>query len=126
MAYPFPSFSSFQFRKEEQPVWESDAGWVLAPTYSRTRPFGSNADVITTLAIGSAERSFELYLSVDRFEELQGLLNTSGEFTDWARPFPDSRLVFLTEMTPISDAVSNVPGGINLRKRRTKITFVSA
>lgn len=130
--YPWPSFIGFKFESTESPIWGTDAGWVLSPSYSRQRPLGSSGDVITALAIGSAERTFEVYLTPARFLILQGLLNTTGSFTDWTRPLPESRNAFLTEVVAQENVISlryaATPGDTspsNQRKIRTKLTFVS-
>lgn len=125
MPYPFAGFGGFQFRREEHALWGTDIGWALAPSYSRQRPLGSSSDVISALAIGSAERSFELHLTPERFDALQSLINTTGLFTDWTRPVPDSRMAFLTEVTPIEDVISYDHLKSSQRKRRTKITLAS-
>jgi hypothetical protein len=127
------------FRREEQAIWETDSGWALSPNYSRQRPLGTGTDVVTTLSIGSAERSFEVMLAPDRFRALQSLINTKATFTDWRRPIPDSRMAFLTEVTPLADVVATdakerVPEATNgafstvvtQRRRRTRLTFLTA
>lgn len=126
MPYPWPSYGGFRFKRDENAIWGTDNGWALAPNYNRQRPLGSASDVITTLSIGSAERTFECYLTIERFNALQGLLNTKALFTDWARPTPDSRQAFLSEVTPVEESFGIKPDGLVKRKRRVRITFVSA
>lgn len=124
--FPWPSFGSFQFKKTETAHWETDSGWALAPTYSQTRPIGSNKDHIIAVAIGSATRSFEVNLEQDRFNILQGMLNTVAEFTDWTRPIPSSRQAFLTEVVPVEQLVHLAPeGGSFNRELRVRISLVS-
>lgn len=126
MGYPWPSFGGFLFQRDETVIWGTDAGWEKAPTYNRQRPLGTSSDVITTLAIGSSERTFEAVFTVERFTALEGLLNTKAVFTDWGRPLPDSRNAFLSEVVPIEDVISYFPDGVPKRKRRARLTFVSA
>lgn len=127
MSYPWPSFGGFKFKREEHILWGSDSGWALAPSIAVGRPHGSATNVITTLAIGSAERTFEINLSVARFSALQLLLNSKAVFTDWGRPLPDSRMAFLSTVTPTDpELISNNPNGIANRKIRTKIALISA
>ena len=124
MGFPFPSFGGFLFKKEES--WYSDTNWVKTPAYQRQRPLGSATDVAIALSIGSAERSFELYLTPERFAQLEGMLNTTALFTDRGRPTPDSRQAFLTEVIPSQDVYSYKPTGITGRKIPTKITLITA
>lgn len=119
--YPWPSFGSFLFKREESAHFETDAGWVLSPSYAQQRPIGSTTDYILATAIGSANRTFEITITYARFLELQQLLNTTATFTDWLRPQPDSRSAFLYEVTPL-EQVSNVA---LVRKLRVRITLVS-
>lgn len=126
MPFPFAGFGGFLFRREEHSIWGTDVGWALTPAYNRTRILGSSTDVITTLSIGSAERTFELNLTPERFAALQSLLNTSGLFTDWGRPSPDSRMAFLSDVTPLEDIISNDHLLTSQRKRRARVTLVSA
>lgn len=130
MPWPWPSFGGFLFKHDEQPVWGTDAGWALSPAYYRAKPFGSTTDVITAIAIGSAERTFEMYFTPRRFLQLQLLLNTRAIFTDWDRP-ADSRMAFLSGLEPIENAISanGATGSVQksfIRKRKAKVTLVSA
>lgn len=113
------------FRSHEHAIWGTDAGWTRLPSYARQRILGSSSDVITTLAIGSAERSFEVVLTPDRFNSLELLLSTKGLLTDWSNPTPDSRMAVLTEIVAIEDVISDIPTGIAGRKRRARLTFVT-
>lgn len=122
--YPFPSFGGFNFQREEH--FYTDTNWVKSPSYQRSKPLGSSTDVAIALSIGSSERSFELYLSPTRFAQLEGMLNTKAVLTDWARPVPDSRQAFLTEVTANPDVYSYKPTGKVDRKIPTKITFITA
>lgn len=122
--YPYPSFGGYQFHRDEH--FYSDTNWVKTPAYQRQRPLGSATDVAIALSIGSAERSFELYLTPARFAQIEGMLNTSALFTDWGRPVPDSRQAFLTEVTSSQDVYSYKPTGITGRKIPTKLTFITA
>lgn len=122
--WPFPSFSGFKFQRDEH--FYSDTNWAKTPSYQRTRPLGTSTDNIIALSIGSAERSFELYLTPTRFAQLEGMINTKGLLTDWGRPIPDSRQAFLTEVAPSQDVYSYKPTGIVGRKIPTKLTFITA
>lgn len=124
--YPFPSFGGFQFKREETAVYGTDTGWNIVPAYSRQRPLGSAADAITTMSIGSADRSFELYLTPERFQILLSLINTKALFTDWNRPVPDSRNAFLAEVTQINTGLYSYkgPNGIT-RKILARVALVS-
>lgn len=124
--YPWPSFGGFSFRKEEHAIYGTDAGWTNAPTYARNRPLGSDSDVITALSIGSAERTFEIILTPERFAALFNLLNTKGLFTDWERPIPDSRQAFLSELVPLANVISSDTRATAQRKRHCRVTFISA
>lgn len=121
MGYPWPSFGTFQFKREESAHFETDAGWVLAPSFVQQRPIGSTVDNVFAVSIGSATRSFEITLTRTRFLELQQFLNTTAVFTDWNRPQPDTREAFLSEVTPL-EQVSNVA---LVRKLRVRISLVS-
>jgi hypothetical protein len=133
--YPWPSFGGFLFQKNEEALWESDAGWVPAPTYDRQKPLGSATDVITALSIGSLERTFEIVIAPDRYRALFTMLNSAAVLTDWERPIPDSRPAFLTELTPLNSTISTriaPTGRINFRAptpghaMHVRLTFVSA
>lgn len=121
--YPYPSFGGFQFKRDEH--FYTDTNWVKTPSYQRQRPLGSATDVALALAIGSAERSFELYLTPTRFAQIEAMLNTRATLTDWGRPVPDSREAFLIEITPSQDVYSYKPTGITGRKIPTKLTFIT-
>lgn len=113
MPFPWPSFGGFRFLGvNERPIFRTDRGWNISITTSRQRPLGTATDSIVTLAIGSASRSFELYLTPARFATLQALVNTTALFTDWDRPDPDSRQAFLASVmqldrTPVKVCDSN-------------------
>lgn len=127
MPYPWASFGGFMFRKEEQPIWGTDVGWNLQPTVARVRPLGTSTDVTTVLSIGSAERSFELWMTIDRYNALKTLMTTRALFTDWLRPVPDSRQAVLMEVTPLADGFGNsVVENSMARKKQVRITLVSA
>lgn len=97
--YPWASFGEMKFRREETAQWETDAGWVMTPTYMQQKILGSMVDYIVATGIGSATRTFEMILEPDRYELLRSKLNTTAQFTDWTRPLPDSRMAFLSEVT---------------------------
>ncbi len=129
MSYPFAGFGTVLFTREEMPLPGTDVGWVRSPTYSRVRPLGSARDSILTLAIGSAERSWELYLAPARLAALEALLNSTATLVDWDRPVPDQRSAFLTGVEPQEFVAvacrddGSSPG--TARRIRTKLTWVS-
>lgn len=123
--YPFPSFGSFVFKKSETVLWGSDQGWSLAPSYVQVRPVGSSTDHIAATAIGSATRTFEVNLEPARFAELQNLLNTTAEFTDWERPTPDSRSAFLSDVSPQEKAFHQDRAGLTKPTIRVRVSLVS-
>lgn len=126
MGYPWPGFGTFKFAREEQPIFGTDTLWGRSPSYSRARPLGATVDSVVTMAIGSAVRTFECYLSPDRFDELEALVNTSGSFVDWKRPFPDSRDAFLLQLTIIDPDVRVVcSDGVTRQRVRTKLDLMS-
>lgn len=126
MPYPFPSFGGFNFQRSEYPIFGTDQGWNISPSYQRSRPLGSAIDVIVTSSIGSADRSFECYLTPERYQQLFNMVNTRAVFTDWDRPTPDSRNAFLSEISRVDEAYSNMKAGPTVRKFRTRVALVSA
>lgn len=127
MPYPWFSAGGFRFRREEMPIYGTDTGWLRTPSYNRQRPLGTSVDVVNAIAIGSAERSFEVNLTPARYAVLESLLNTQFLFTDWRRPIPDSRNAFLSEVAgTIQDQIGHRPDGIPQRKIRTRISLISA
>lgn len=124
--YPWPSLGGFQFKRDETVIWGTDTGWVRTPAYSRQRPLGSANDVIVALAIGSAERNFEVYLSTERYAALELLVNSIVVFTDWLRPIPDSRQVVVASIEPGEEVVGVAVTGLKHRKVRTRINLITA
>ena len=125
MAYPFAGFGSFLFRDSERPMVDTDTSWAVKPTIARSRPLGSATDNIRTMAIGSAERSFELRMDEDRYATLQALINTVGAFTDWTRPTPDSRQAYLANATIVAHVASISRTGKGHRKYRVRVELIS-
>lgn len=123
--YPWPSFGGFLFIKEEHAVWGTDAGWTRVANFQRSSPLGADSDVLTALNISSYDRSFEIYLTPERFDDLEALMNSTAEFTDWSRPIPDSRTAVLVEVSAIEDVISSSPQGTMIRKRHTKVSLVT-
>ena len=126
MSYPFSGFGTFLFDREEQPVFGSDLGWNRpSPSVERSRPLGSSTDSIVTLAIGSAERSFEMYLSPQRVRDLEARVTTTGLLTDWERPDPDSRQAFLVSV--VRQQLLNIScwDGVTRARWRVSVRFVS-
>jgi len=125
MSYPFAGFGAFLFQREEWPIHGTDGGWNRSPSINRSRPLGSATDDIVALAIGSAERSFECYLTPARYASLEALVNTTGTFVDWARPTPDSRSSYLAKVTQAGWVAVLCEDGQTRRKIRTRLEFVS-
>lgn len=132
MAYPWPSFSTFQWTKAESPVYGSDTGWQLQPSFARNKVLGGLADSILVLTRGSMERRFTCYLSEPRFAQLQALVGVSGSFCDWTRPTPDSRAAWLmaadagdTVETGNIDGQKDADNRPLTRRRKVEVTFVS-
>lgn len=139
MPYPWPSLGGFIFKKDEQAIFESDTYWLLAPGYSRQRPLGTDSEVITTLSIGSSERSFEVNLTPSRYKSLENMINSKVPFTDWTRPIPETRMVFISEVSIVQEVFSTrsmrqqLVGGTNggggtyntERRFRARIVLVS-
>ena len=125
MAYPFAGFGSMLFPREEMPIFGTDMGWNRSPSLSRARPLGSATDSIVTLAIGSAVRTFELYLYPARFAQLQALVNTSAAFVDWERPTPDNRQAFLSKVEQVAWVASLCSDGTTEKKIRTRVELIS-
>lgn len=126
MAYPWPSFGSFTFKRSESALWGTDVGWALSPTIAQTRPIGSVKDHIVATAIGSRARSFEINLETDRQAQLESLINTTAVLTDWERPVPDSRPAFLVSVEPVDRFLHQASqSGQTTFARRFRVTFVS-
>jgi len=126
MSYPWAGFGTFLFARDEQPIFGSDTGWDRDPSYSEQRPLGSAIDSIVTMALGSARRSFACYLSPDRFDALEALVNTAAAFTDWKRPTPDSRSAFLETLHPVDQYVMVVcSDGVTRRRIQATVALVS-
>ena len=129
MSYPFAGFSTLLWTREEMPLPGTDVGWVRTPSYSRVRPLGSARDSIVTLAVGSAERSWELYLTPTRLTAHEAVVNSTATLVDWDRPVPDQRSAFLTRVEPLEFVAvacrdeGALPG--TARRIRTRLTFVS-
>lgn len=126
MGYPFPSLGGFNFYRYETAIYGSDTNWAKSPSYNSQRPLGSATNVSIALAIGSSERSFDVYLTQERFNALESLINTRVTFTDWKRPTPDSRVVFVTQVTPAEEGWSFKPTDRANRKIRTRVSLVTA
>lgn len=126
MSFPWPSFGSFIFQRDEWPMPGTDIGWLTSPSRVRQRPLGSSRDVIALTAIGSAERSFEVLLTQDRLDELKALVDTEESFTDWARPVPLARDAYLLSVDQSEEVLVMCPNPEDQGKRwRTRIILVS-
>jgi hypothetical protein len=125
MSFPFAGFSSYLFANDERPVRDSDTDWNVAPTVNRSRSLGTATDRIQAMAIGSAERSFELFLEPARFATLKALINTTATFTDWTRPTPDSRSAYLQNVRSGGNIAVLCSDGATRRKIRALVTLIS-
>lgn len=126
MGYPWPSFGSFLFEREETAHFGTDVGWVNAPSFVRQRPLGGLADNVTLMAFASADRSFEQTFTQDRFNAFAALMGTVGLFTDWATPYPDSRQAELLEVTALEYQIRyDRRTGLSTRIIRTKVSLLS-
>ena len=96
-------FGGFTFTAEESPAPGADSGWLAELKLDRNSPLGSARDSIVTLAVGSATRALELYLTLARYAALRALVNTVAIFTDWEAA-PDSRSAFLAGVNPVDYA----------------------
>lgn len=126
MSYPFAGLGSFLFDRDEHPIFSSDMGWNRArPSIDRQRPLGSATDSIVTIALGSAERSFSMYLSPDRAVELEQMVNTTADFTDWTRPEPDTRQAFLASVIRQEIVQVICTDGVTRARWRCSVSLVS-
>lgn len=125
MAFPFAGFGTFQFRREEGPLIDSDSDWVGSISASRTRPLGSSTDNIVVMAVGSEERQLEFLFSPDRLDMLRALVGTTATFVDWDRPVPRQRSVFLAAVEPQAQLAVVCEDGETKRRIRTRITLLS-
>ena len=126
MPYPWPSFGGFYFQANERPVWGSDSGWNRTPSISQQRPLGSSIDSIVTLAIGSAVRVFECYMTPARFATFQALLNTTALFTDWDRPVPTSYSAYLAAVEQVDRTIQRTcDAGTEPKTVRVRVGLVS-
>lgn len=106
MAYPQASFGDFVFRTEERPITGTDSRWRRQPRRDRNANLGTAADSVVTLALGSAERSYEAYFEPDRFAALEALIGVTDEFTDWDRPTPGTGNAYLDNVEAIREVAS--------------------
>lgn len=132
MAYPWPSFSTFQWGRAEAPIYGTDTGWQVQPSYARNKVLGGISDSILVMARGSMERRFSCYLSEPRFAELQALVGIADSFCDWTRPTPTARAAVLmtadateTVETGNSDGQKDADNRPLTRRRKVDVTFVS-
>lgn len=125
MAFPWPSLDTFLFERDERPLDGTDSGWNIRPSYSRSRALGANLDNVVTLAIGSAERSFEAYLAPARFSALSALVNTPATFTDWQQPDPDSRAAFILNVTELGRTRVLCSDGVTRERVHARVELLS-
>lgn len=127
MAYPWPGFGTFVFTREERPIHGSDTGWQRDhPNYDVAMPLGSSRDSVVLIAVGSARRSFECYLSPTRYTALEALLTTSAVFTDWSQPTPDSRQAVLMALSAIDQYVTmRCSDGVTRRRVQASLELLT-
>lgn len=132
--YPWAGFedtlgTQFKFRSDEQPIEGTDTFWRKQPKRDQSSNLGSSRDSIRTLAVGSATRTFELWMEQSRLDQFEGMLGRNGYFTDWLRPTPDSRAAYISEVTPQREAFgfqqSCDDDNPHKRKIRTRVTVLS-
>lgn len=125
MAYPWSGFASIVFTATEQPILGTDTGWKRKPVRDRNPNLGSAIDSIVTLAIGSAERSWEAHFEPERLAALEALMGSTDTLTDWISPQPDSRAAYLELVDPGQSVAMICTDGSTRRKIRAKLMFVS-
>lgn len=126
MAYPWAGFGTFKFQRDEHPIENTDTDWTRDPSYSESRPLGSSTDSFVALAVGSATRSYEIYITPDRFRTLEALVNTSASHVDWNRPFPDQRNAFLKRLSiQEADVTVLCRDGVTRRRIRAMLELAS-
>ena len=125
MSYPWAGFGPLLFEGDEGPVFGSDTGWNRVPSLDRARPLGSTRDSVVTLALGSFERSFEVYLTPTRATFLESLLATAATFTDWDRPDPDSRSALLSAFSRMELVKASCAKDGTLSRWHCRVTLVS-
>lgn len=94
MAYPWPSFGSFVFQRDESALDGIGGTWNYESNEARSLALGAISDNIVLLGISSGKREFQCYLSPDRLISLRSLLYTTGIFTEWRtgkNVLPDSK-----------------------------------
>ena len=124
MTYPFAGFGAFLFQREEWPIFGTDSGWNREPSIDQSRPLGSARDSIVTLAIGSAIRSFECWLSPARYVVLAALINTTAVFTDWDRPMPNTGSAFLKNVSQIGWGAVDCRNGNTQKRIRVRVELI--
>ncbi len=130
MAYPFAGFGTFLFLHTEQPIWDTDTGWLFNISVSRQKILGALSDSVMLMSPGSNDRTFELYMSPDRVAALQALIGTTADFCDWFSPVPTTRPAFLQGVTHMNNiaAINNLPGdptNTTQRRQHIRVTLVS-
>jgi len=92
--FPWPSFGTFQFTREESALDGIGGVWNYQSNESRSLALGGITDNVILLGISSGQREFQCYLSPDRLISLRALLYTTAAFTEWRTGKsvqPDSR-----------------------------------
>ena len=124
--FPWASFGTFNFQRNERPIWGSDSGWNRKPSVSQQRPLGSAIDSIVTLAVGSSVRVFECYLTPARFATFQALMNSTADFTDWDRPTPTSISAYLHAVEQVDRTIQRTcDAGTDPKTVRVRVGLVS-
>lgn len=124
MPYPWPSFGSFIFKRDESPMFGTDLGWQRSHSYARDVVVGGTSDSVIHMSAGSPERTFECWLSPERLAELQAVTGTRALFTDWQRPTPDSRKAVLQDVRVQDEGAVACSDGETRRKLRARISLV--
>lgn len=124
MPYPWPSFGSFIFRRDESPMFGTDLGWQRSHSFAREQVIGGKSDSVVHMSAGSPERTFECWLSPDRLAEFEAQVGTRKTFTDWQRPEPDSRPAVLSEVRRQDEGAVRCSDGETRRKIRIRVRMV--
>lgn len=125
MAYPFPSFGTFLFQRDETALDGLGGWWQYRTNEARSAVAGALTDNIVLIAVGSATREFQCYLSPTRLNELRALLYSTGQFTDWNRPLPDSRSARLDEVIYNGSVPVLCSDGVTRRRALTTVRLSS-
>lgn len=113
-------FGTFTLGTTEQPQYGSYSGWVRKPKYFRQTPLGAAIDVVQLLGAASRSLTFELVLTLTRFQTLEALVGTTATWTD---PVDDTaRSAMLLTAVPVAWYIPGATTGA--RKLRVAVELV--